>query len=108
MVSTADVRDIGEVVDDLRKLVVRKLPGTNKMTNAVWACLNEAAEMISFSKGVLTEDNLSDYRRWMAHGEIQACSRIIRDMAEQLGVTLFKEGTVFGEPDGNADPARSD
>lgn len=98
--STADVRPIGDVVADLNKVIVGKL-GHKKQDPyvlATWSAVCESAREYKFAEGEIEElkvlcgqDALTDTRLWLAHGRHQMCSRIIRAIADDLGVPNMKE-----------------
>lgn len=105
MVSTADVREIEEVIEELRQLLVKKLPGSQSV-RAAWATVNECGRMVEFGKQKLErmaenpgEDELTKATRrhflFMAHGEIYAATTIARKVADEFKVSNFKPGTVF-------------
>lgn len=105
---TMMVRDIGEVFEDCRAVVFKKMPGTNRMVHATWAALVEAHNMYNFAHGVITEDgkDLSDRYVWIRHGEHYAAAMVIRKIADALGVSNFKTrevGTVEQVREGRRD-----
>lgn len=93
MVSTADVRPIGEVVDELRKLLARRLPG-NRTTMAAWTAVNEAARIFEHARFCLAEEEkypkerhpVLSNRVWEYHGHAYAATTIIRRVADEMGV----------------------
>lgn len=88
---TADVRPIPEVVEECRAWFIRLLPGS-KMLRTSWGAFCEAAELWRFANEELAEisDDEPPYRKWMAHGEMYAAAKVIRVVADGIGVSNFK------------------
>lgn len=97
--ATMVVREPEEIIEELRKMIVSKLPG-NRERKAVWTTVNEAWRIISFAKIVLDEEKekgrpSSDHpalsnRTWEYHGQVYAATCIIRRVADEMGVSNFK------------------
>jgi hypothetical protein len=92
--TTMVVKDIGELVDELNKLIMPKLPG-GRERQTVWGVLCEASEIYSFAMGMLKdhdsgEDVLASWTVMKSHGEIYAASKVIRKIADGMGVSNFK------------------
>lgn len=94
MVSTADVRPVEDVIDELRKLLVKKLPGSQAI-HAAWGTVNRAAELIKMAKAIINEDEPTPTRRHEQYGQIYAATTIVREVADAFRVSNFKPGTVF-------------
>lgn len=94
---TMVVREVGEVVEELSKMIMAKLPGSPAM-KAVWTTVCEASRMIKHAEFCLAEDEKEEPGQpgmlsqsfWKHHGEIYACSTIIRRVADEMGVSNFK------------------
>ena len=93
-------RPIEDVIADLRKLLVRKLPGSNAVA-ASWSVVNQAGELIESAKRVFIEDTeernipvlrdktakfLRDAYVWKTHGEYYAACRRIHAIADAFHV----------------------
>lgn len=98
MVSTADVRPVGDVLKDLRNIMVRKLPGGPDVC-AAWSALCEAGELFSDAVASLAEinamgkiDELDERRRSRHYGQKYAAAVIIRKIADAYGVSNFRDG----------------
>lgn len=87
-------RPIEDVIADLRKLLVRKLPGSNAVA-ASWSVVNQASEMIKSAKAVFAEDEAErkvaakvgrDSYVWKTHGEYYAACRMIHAVADAFHV----------------------
>ena len=87
--STADVRPIEDVILDLQKLLIGKLPTTNKMTLAAWGTFVEAANIHRFALLVI-EDRENPRFPDKEFGEKYAADRILRKLADNLGVPNMK------------------
>lgn len=92
MVSTADVKDIDDVIKELLALLVKRLPGGDPI-KAAWATVNEASRMITHARYVLDSEDASDVMRWRSHGEIYATTTIVRKVADAFRVSNLKPGT---------------
>jgi hypothetical protein len=92
-VSTADVRPIPEVIDECRAFFVRLLPGS-RMLRTSWSAFCEAAESWRSAEQEVAEmeDGEPGYRRWMAHGEMYTAAKVIRRIADGVGVSNFRKG----------------
>ena len=94
------IKDIPELIAELNKLIMPKLPG-GRPVQTVWGVLCEASrartEAMSFLED--EEDGLNN-RVWKLYGEIQVADRIIRKIADGMGVDNFKMREVPGGQDG--------
>lgn len=116
---TMVVKEIPELVDELNKLIMAKLPG-GRERQTVWGVLCEASGIYSFAMGMIKdhdsgEDVLASWTVMKSHGEIYAASMIIRKIADGMGVSNFKlrevalEPSVPGDqPGGHAGPGDQD
>lgn len=87
---TMRVKEIPELVEELNKVIMPKLPG-GRERGTVWGVLCEAARIYSFADGVITEEEAkSDSFVWKAHGEHYAAATVIRKIADGMGVDNFK------------------
>lgn len=94
--STADVRPMDDVIQDCRKLLIGKLPG-NRMVAATWGAFCEASEIYRFAQGVIDENPWQDHFRWTHMGQHYAAARMIRKIADALGVpTMVPESEWTG------------
>jgi hypothetical protein len=114
---TMVIKEIPELVDELNKLIMPKLPG-GRERQTVWGVLCEASRLYSFNHSIITDEEekaTSDSFLWKAHGEHYAAAMLIRKIADGLGVDNFKlrevplEPTVPGqEQGGHPDPSGQD
>ncbi len=90
---TMVVKDIPELVEELNKLIMPKLPG-GKERGTVWGVLCRASEMYSMAHKVVIEHaegtEPPDSFIWTKHGEHYAAAMIIRKIADEMGVDNFK------------------
>ena len=91
-VSTADVRPIEDVIEDLRDLLVKGLP---RKTLASWGTLGECESIIAeadwfFRDREEGDQQPSELSTWIAHGKKYAAMRIIRKLADNHGVPNIK------------------
>lgn len=95
---TMVVKEIPELVDELNKLIMPKLPG-GPDRQTVWGILCEASRIYSFAHGVITDEkDHSDPFVWKHHGEHYAAAMIISKIADGMGVSNFKLREVPLEP----------
>lgn len=90
------VRDIKDVIEDLRKILVAKFPTTRKDVLANLAIVSEAARSIEFAEFHINRlENLPEGEKaklvrdsliWVHMGHIQIADRIVRHMADVYGV----------------------
>lgn len=94
---TMRVKEIPELVDELNKLIMPKLPG-GRERKAVWGVLCRASEMYSMAHKVITEHaegtEPPDSFTWTTRGEHYAAAMIIRKIADEMGVDNFKPREV--------------
>lgn len=88
--TVADVRPILDVIKDVRAALVRELPG-DAMVMGCWTTINECARIIDEADAFLEGKELgaSDSLNWAifkAHGENHAAHRLVRRLADALGV----------------------
>lgn len=79
-------RPIEDVVADCRKIFISKLPG-NKMVGAAWGAFCEARELYDFAQQVIDDKKAhSDLYLWQHFGQHYAAAKVIRAIADGLGV----------------------
>lgn len=79
-------RPIEDVVADCRKIFISKLPG-NKMVGAAWGAFCEAHELYDFAQRVIDNKKAhSDLYLWQHFGQHYAAAKVIRAVADGLGV----------------------
>lgn len=90
---TMVVKEVPELVDELNKLIMPKLPG-GRERKTVWGVLCQASEMYSMAHRVVIEHaegtEPPDSFIWTKHGEHYAAAMIIRKIADGMGVDNFK------------------
>lgn len=79
------MRPLADVTADCRKIMMGKLPG-NRMVKATWAALCEASSIARESEVLIDDDHVSDRERRIMIGERYAAARIVRKIADALGV----------------------
>lgn len=93
MISTADVKPIEDVVAECRVWFLAKLPG-NRDRAALWSAFGEAYRVFAEGRAMVEEfggdDRYERYRRFQAHGEVYAATKVIRAIAEGIGVSNFR------------------
>ena len=93
---TMVIKEIPELIEELTKLIMSKLPG-GRPTATVWGVLCEAAR--EYKDAVNTMDkSSSDYIRFLAAGRQQMASKVISKIADGMGVDCFKLREVPLEP----------
>lgn len=89
---TMRVKEIPELVEELNKLIMPKLPG-GKERGTVWGILCEASHIYSMAQRCLRHAEGTeppDSFTWTKHGEYYAADVIIRKIADGMGVDNFK------------------
>lgn len=93
---TMVIKEIGELIPELNKLVMSKLPGTPALAT-VWGVLCEASRAhVEASSDIEEEGGL--YRGFLAMGRQQVAASMIRKIADGMGVDNFKLREVPLEP----------
>ena len=97
-VSTNDVRPIADVIAELRRLFIAKLPTRDPGTMACWSVLNECAELIEIARDAREEQyDRTDVgmQRYLAGkaGEHYVAAMNVRRIADAYGVPNFREGS---------------
>lgn len=94
-VSTADVRPIEEVVKDLRKLLVAKLPTQDPDRFVAWSILGECQQHLlnDHERRDTSTDPASRSFRMKRAGEHYVAASIIRKIADAYGVSNFRKGS---------------
>ena len=100
---TMVVREIEEVIAELSKVIIPKLPGGPPLA-ATWTTVCEGARIIHFAKAVLAEKDEDpgkglSVRAFEYHGQIHAVTTILRRVADEMGVSNFKLREVPVEPE---------
>lgn len=94
--STADVRPIGDVIHDLRRLLVSQLAGakTPPAVMAAWSTVNQCAELVRAADDFDDESPADMRYRAVKAGEHYAAATILRKVADAFGVSNFRDGSV--------------
>lgn len=85
---TMVIKEIPELIAELNKLVMSKLPGGQPIST-VWGVLCEASRTYAEASADMVEDGGS-YRGLINAGRQQAASGVIRRIADGMGVDNFK------------------
>lgn len=80
------VREVEDMIPEIRAEIMKKFPGTNKMNNALLAAFGEACEHVRYANIVIAEEGVTQDRLWQAFGMRYVGHWVIRKIAEQLGV----------------------
>lgn len=79
------VRPIEDVAKDIQAKIIKMLPGSQAV-RGVWAAFCEAHRMHEHARAVLGEEDVSERRQWLSHGEMYASATIIRKIADELKI----------------------
>lgn len=93
---TMRIKEIPELITELNKLIMGKLPGGQPIST-VWGVLCEASRTYSDATQ-LADERGGDYTGFLAAGRQQAASSMIRKIADGMGVDNFKLREVPLEP----------
>lgn len=80
------VREVEEMIPEVRAEIMKKFPGTNKHYAALLSAFGEACEHVRYANLVIDELDVDDKHLWKAYGMRYVGHWVIRKIAEQLGV----------------------
>lgn len=94
MVSTADVRPIGEVIEELARILARDLSLANPPVLAVWETLGQCQQFLldDHEQRAQSTDPADRLYRMKRATEHAVASGIIRRVANAYGVSTFRAG----------------
>jgi hypothetical protein len=94
---TMRVKDIGELVPELHRLIMGKLPG-GPVVSALWGAFCEASREYKEAHDEIEQCAGGELptQLWRAHGQQYTAAKVIRKIADGLGVSNFTLREVSG------------